>query len=91
MTHQCNVRDHGQTSGDGQGGTGRPGVLQFMGSQGVAYDWATEQQRCPYLSLQRCDEIKALEMGQCPEFPCGPSAMDIRVLMSIKGKQKGQY
>ena len=22
--------------------TGRPGVLQFMGSQGVGYDWATE-------------------------------------------------
>ena len=26
-------------------GTGRPGVLQSMGSQGVRHDWATEQQQ----------------------------------------------
>ena len=74
------------------GGTGRPGMLQSMGSQGVAHDRATDkQQRCLCLSLQRGDEIKALKMGECPEFPGGPSAMDIRVLMSIKGKQKDQY
>ena len=28
--------------GDGQGGTGKPGVLQSMGSQRVRHDWATE-------------------------------------------------
>ena len=57
-------------------------MLQSMGSQGVAHDRATDkQQRCLCLSLQRGDEIKALEMGECPEFPGGPSAMDIRVLM----------
>ena len=25
--------------------TGKPGVLQFMGSQEVGHDWATEQQQ----------------------------------------------
>ena len=29
--------------------TGRPGVLQFMGSQRVRHDWATEQQQNSYL------------------------------------------
>ena len=30
------------TPGDGDGWTGRPGVLRFMGSQRVGHDWATE-------------------------------------------------
>ena len=30
--------------------TGRPGMLQFMGSQRVGHDWATELNRCELLS-----------------------------------------
>ena len=30
--------------------TGRPGVLRFMGSQGVGHDWATELNWCLYTS-----------------------------------------
>ena len=41
--HRCNGHELGQTSGDG--GTGRPGVLQFMGLQRVRSDWATEKQQ----------------------------------------------
>ena len=51
--HQCNGHELGQTSGDG---TGRPGVLQSMGSQTVGHDWATEQQ-CP------CGD-------KCAQFSC---------------------
>ena len=32
-------------------GTGRPGVLQSMGSQRVGHDWATEQQQSLMLTL----------------------------------------
>ena len=32
-------------------GTGRPGVLQYMGSQRVGHDWATEQQQQPKYEL----------------------------------------
>ena len=41
--HRCNGHELGQISGDG--GTGRPGVLQFMGLQRVRSDWATEKQQ----------------------------------------------
>ena len=40
--HQCNELELGQTQR--RRGTGRPGVLQSMGSQRVRHDWATEQQ-----------------------------------------------
>ena len=33
--------------------TGRPGVLQFMGSQRVRHDWATELNWTEYLKTQR--------------------------------------
>ena len=33
------------TQGDGEG---KPGMLQFMGSQRVRHDWATERQQKPY-------------------------------------------
>ena len=32
--------------------TGKPGVLQFMRLQRVGHDWATEQQRFPFLPLR---------------------------------------
>ena len=36
--------------------TGRPGVLRFMGSQRVRYDWATELNYMPsYFLVQGCD------------------------------------
>ena len=35
--------------------TGRPGVLQSMGSQGVGHDWATEQQQ---LNVCLCESTK---------------------------------
>ena len=38
--HWLNGRESGWTPGVGDGG--RPGVLRFMGSQRVGYDWATE-------------------------------------------------
>ena len=41
--HQLNGHDFKQTLGDS--GTGEPGVLQFMGSQRVRYNLATEQQK----------------------------------------------
>ena len=39
--HWLDGCESGWTPGDGDG-TGRPGVLRFMGSQGVGHDWATE-------------------------------------------------
>ena len=39
-----NGHEFEQALGDGEG-TGRPGVLQSMGSQRVRHDWATEQQQ----------------------------------------------
>ena len=41
--HQCNEHKLGQNSGDGMGQ--RPGMLQSMGSQGVGYNWVTEQKQ----------------------------------------------
>ena len=41
-------RDHRYSEhefGHSLGGTGRPGVLQSMGSQRVGHGWATEQQQ----------------------------------------------
>ena len=43
--HRCNEHELGQILGDGEGQTGRPGVLQSMGSQRVRHDWATEKQQ----------------------------------------------
>ena len=41
--HRCNEHEHGKTPGDGER-SGKPGVLQYMGSQRVKHDWATDQQ-----------------------------------------------
>ena len=40
--HRLDGHGFGWTLGVGDGQTGRPGVLQFMGSQRVGHDWATE-------------------------------------------------
>ena len=39
--HRCNGPELGQTVGDGEG---QGGLLQFVGSQRVGHNWATEQQ-----------------------------------------------
>jgi len=36
--------------------TGRPGVLQFMGSQRVGYDWATELNWTEWINKEHTDE-----------------------------------
>ena len=42
--HWFNGHELGQTPGNGEGqGTGKPGVLQSVGSRGVRYDLATER------------------------------------------------
>ena len=41
--YPCNEHELGQTPGDDEGRE-RPGVLQFMGSQRVQHNWATQQQ-----------------------------------------------
>ena len=41
--HRLNEHEFEQTPGDSEG-TGKPGVLQSMGSQRVKHNWATEQQ-----------------------------------------------
>jgi len=41
--------------------TGRPGVLQFMGSQRVGYDWVTELNR--FCSLLILDHLWSLKTG----------------------------
>ena len=50
--HRLDGREFGRTLGVGDGQIGRPGVLQFMGSQRVGHDWATElnwtEQWCVY-------------------------------------------
>ena len=38
--------------------TGKPGVLQSMGSQGVGHNWATELNWIPNVSKLDCKEIK---------------------------------
>ena len=43
--HRCNEHELGQILGGGKGQTGRPGMLQSMGSQRVGHDWVTEQQQ----------------------------------------------
>ena len=40
--HQLDAHESEWTLGDGDGRTGRPGVLSFMGSQRVGHDWATD-------------------------------------------------
>ena len=40
--HQLDGHEFEWTPGVGDGQTGRPGVLRFMGSQRVWHDWATE-------------------------------------------------
>ena len=40
--HRLAGREFEWTLGVGDGQTGRPGVLQFMGSQRVGHDWVTE-------------------------------------------------
>ena len=42
--HQLNGHESEQTPGDREG-QGKPGVLQFMGSQRVRHDSATKQQQ----------------------------------------------
>ena len=39
--------------------TGKPGVLKFMGSRRVRYDWASEQHKCDVSSLLRFWEMIA--------------------------------
>ena len=46
--HRCNEHELGQILGGGKGQTGRPGMLQSMGSQRVRRDWATEKQQHTY-------------------------------------------
>ena len=40
--HQLDGCEFEWTPGDGDGWTGRPGVLRFMGLQRVGHDWAIE-------------------------------------------------
>ena len=40
--HPLNGHEFKQVLGTGDGQTGRPGMLQFMGSQRVGHDWVTE-------------------------------------------------
>ena len=42
--HQLNGHECEQALGDGEG-TGKPGVLQSMGSQRIRHNWVTEQQQ----------------------------------------------
>jgi len=62
--------------------TGRPGVLQFMGSQRVRHDWATEltdwlilfshpesPQVAPFSEWLQCLMIHCGGLCFCPEFP----------------------
>ena len=44
-------------------GTGKPGILQSMGSQIVGHDWATELNSCLYIILVKV-EISFLKIGQ---------------------------
>ena len=50
--------------------TGRPGVLQFMGSQRVGHDWATELNRTE-LNFQRNPRADLLQNGLVGS-PCSP-------------------
>ena len=56
--------------------TGRPGVLQFMGSQRVGHDWATE--------LNCVSGIKQMGMGKLHCFPTPHKCCDLleRLCMS---------
>ena len=42
--NQFNGHEFEQTVGDGEGQTGKPGMLQSMGSQRIRYNLATEKQ-----------------------------------------------
>ena len=52
--------------------TGKPGMLQSMGSQRVRHDWATEQQRTEWKQVKviswKCQGLKRLkEVWVCPQ------------------------
>ena len=55
--HQLN--GHGFEQAPGWWGTGKPGVLQSMGSQRVRHDWVTKQQVCKecVLIAQSCPTL----------------------------------
>ena len=48
--------------------TGKPGVLWFMGSQRVRYDWATELNWTEWFAAQTFN-ICAFRRSLCPPFP----------------------
>ena len=50
--------------------TGRPGMLQFMGSQRVGHDWATELNwyYLPGISVVKSMPTSARDMGSVPEW-----------------------
>ena len=47
--HQCNEHELGNSGR--WWGTGRPGMLQSMGSQSVRYNWVTEQQQPSFIGI----------------------------------------
>ena len=52
--HRLDGQEFEQTPGDeGQGRTGKPGVLQSMGLQRVRHDWATELNLARYLRMKK--------------------------------------
>ena len=59
--------------------TGKPGLLQSMGSQGVGHDWVTELILIPMAILN----VKIVEDGTwvlvvaCEIFPCGTRAQEL--------------
>ena len=64
--HWLNGHEFYQTQGDseGQGRTGKPGVLQFMGSQRFGHNLATEQQQ------QKGKEFKQIKPSNEKKVVC---------------------
>ena len=56
-----------QAPGDGKE-TGKPGMLQSMGSQRVGYDWATQQQLLIKVSEEKMMAIFSFQ-EMCPPGP----------------------
>ena len=55
--HWFNGHELGQTSGDDEGQTGKPGVLQSMGTQRVGHDLVTQQQITHYITYKYAIKI----------------------------------
>ena len=62
--HRLDGRESGWTLGVGDG-TGRPGVLWFMGSQRVGHDWATELTDRKEWMWDSCTEKNRCSVFQC--------------------------